>query len=169
MPALPPTASIVTFADALRDQDPLNALYMAAIEVVFDEADPGEHLNRLSPEARKVYLLYSLDGEIHNGGFEQLFVNSLGDHWSELQKILSEFDAVRSHQLLNKALRWFPDSRPSEDRGVRLEQLESMEDQPGFQKALHELSVEFWECEDAISDKLLAFIAARPDARLRHA
>ncbi|MGU5551610.1 DMP19 family protein [Aeromonas hydrophila] len=38
----------------------------------------------MNPEAQLVYLLWYFYGEVHNGGFDQLFFNSLGDHCLEI-------------------------------------------------------------------------------------
>jgi hypothetical protein len=67
------------FSDVLQREDPAYAIFTSALETVFDADDAvTEHIDRLSAEARLVYLVWCLDGEIHNVGFDQFFYNSLG-------------------------------------------------------------------------------------------
>jgi hypothetical protein len=153
------------FAEAASADEPALAVYQAAFAIVFDDDDGNtEHLERLSDEARLVYLLWNLDGEVHNGGFDQFFFNSLGDHWAEILDGLERVGASQSRQLLGQAVRWFPSGRPSADRYERQDQLESFCEQPGYQADVERLNAQYYECEDTLPARLDAFVLANPGA-----
>ncbi len=113
------------FAELSEGDDPAFEVFKACHEIVFDDSDGNtEFLERIGPEARLVYLLWCFDGEVHNGGFDQLFCNSLGNHCLEILEGLKKVNARKSYELLKKAIRWFPESWPDSDREQRWKQLE---------------------------------------------
>lgn len=155
------------FADAMKQDEPAYAVFLAAHGVVFDKGDGiTEHLDRLSPEARLVYLLWCFDGEVHNGGFDQLFTNSLGNHCLEILGHLEAIGAGKSHDLLSKAVSWFPDSSPSKDRQVRWSQRESFSGMPGYEAEIDRLDAEFYKYEDNLASLLNSYVTQHPDASI---
>ena len=159
---------IMRFADAAKRDDPAEAVVMAAHDLVFDKGDGDtEHLDRLSPEARLVYLVWYFDGEIHNGGFDQLFINSLGNHCIEILGHLETIGAGKSHDLLSKAVSWFPNSLPSGDRQIRWSQLETFSDTPEYEAEMNRLDDEFYKYEDDLGSLLSSYVARHPNASLR--
>ena len=156
------------FVDALKQDDPAYAVFSAALDSIFDKEDGvTEHINRLSEEARLVYLLWRLDGEIHNGGFDQLFTNSLGNHCFEILGHLKTVGAWNSYKLLAKAVSWFPDSSPSQDREARWSQYESFSDNPRYQAEMDQLDAEFYKYEDNLASLINAYVAQHPNASVR--
>ncbi len=108
------------FSEFSDNEEPAFDIFNACHEIVFAGSNGNtEYLERISPEARLVYLLWCFDGEVHNGGFYQLFFNSLGDHCLEILAGLKKVNAIKSYGLLEKAMRWFPESKPSLDREKR--------------------------------------------------
>ncbi len=113
------------FSHYIDKDDPANEIFSIALDTVYDEGDGvTEHIERLSTEARLVYLLWCFDGEIHNGGFDQMMINSLGNHTFEILDHLSEVGATVSHSLLMEAISWFPNAKPDKDRMLRWKQHE---------------------------------------------
>jgi hypothetical protein len=158
---------ITRFADAAEQDDPAYAVFEAAFGVVFDKHHPvTEHIDRLSPEARVVYLLWSFDGEIHNGGFDQFFINPLGDHCAEILDHLETIGARKSHDLLSKAVSWFPDLSPSRERRIRRAQLETFSDSPKYEAEMDRLDDEFYKYEDDLGSLLNAYLARHPNASI---
>lgn len=154
------------FSDALQQEDPAYAIVTSCLEIAFDANNAlTEHIDRLSSEARLVYLVWSLDGEIHNGGFHQFFCNSLGDHWPELLRHLDTIGAANSRRLLAQALSIFPDSAPSTNRHERFEQLERL-DEAKVDALLSELDKEFWRYEDNIAQRINDFVMKHPNATI---
>ncbi len=156
------------FSDALKNDDPAYEIFNAALDTVFDKGDRvTEHIDRLSGEARLVYLLWCLDGEVHNGGFDQLFTNSLGNHCLEILGHLEVVGATNSHSLLARAVSWFPDSSPSRNRRERWSQHESFSDNPTYQAEIDRLDAEFYEYKDNLASLINAYVAQHPDASVR--
>lgn len=154
------------FSDVLQQQDPAYAIFTSALETVFDADDAEtEHIGRLSPEARLVYLVWCLDGEIHNGGFDQFFYNSFGDHWSDLLIHLDTIGAVTTKSLLTQAISIFPSSAPSTNREERFEQLKRLDDGE-VEALLSGLDEEFWRYEDDLAQRVSDFVMKHPNATI---
>lgn len=154
------------FSDFFQQEEAAYAVFTSALEIVFDADDAvTEHIDRLSIEARLVYLVWCLDGEIHNGGFDQFFYNSLGNYSLELLDHLETVGAVKSRELLSRAIALFPDSTPATDRDVRFEQLKNL-DSSEFQDLLSDLDKQFWAYEDNLASRVEEFVRARPGAKI---
>lgn len=104
---------------------------------------------------------------MHNGGFDQLFTNSLGNHCLEILKNLEIVGAVNSHRLLTRAISWFLDSSPSTDWAVRWSQHKSFSDSPIYEAEIDRLDTEFWEYKDDLTALINAYVAKHPDASVR--
>jgi len=149
----------VKFKDFSNADEPALEIFNVCLDTVFDEGDGNtEHLDRIGPEARLVYLLWCFDGEVHNGGFDQLFFNSLGDHCFEILEGLRKVGAPISAQLLEQAMAWFPDSKPSSDREERWQQLEPFEDDEKYEAQLGELDDKFYKYEDNLAELLHKYV-----------
>lgn len=155
------------FLDLYGSTDPAYEIFKVAQRTVFDRGDgTTEHIDRLSKEGRLVYLLWCFDGEVHNGGFDQLFFNSLGDYWEELLDGLLVVGAKRSHELLASALSWFPDSSPSTSRQLRWSQLKTYCQGAAYEKDIERLDSEFYKYEDNLSGLINAYVRQHPDAMI---
>jgi len=155
------------FKEFLQKEEPALEVFNKCHEIVFEGGDGNtEYLDRIAPEARLVYLTWCFDGEIHNGGFRQLFFNSLGDHCLEILEGLRKLKARKSIELLEKALVWFPESRPSIDRGERWKQLEPYKDDNKYELALEELDMEFYKYEDNLAGLLQNFVRNNEEAEI---
>lgn len=159
-------ASHLRFSDFLQQPEPAYAIFTSALAAAFDANDAvTEHIERLSPEARLVYLVWCLDGEIHNGGFDQFLYNSLCDHWSELLSHLDTIGAVISKRLLAQAVSIFPDSTPSTNRQERLEQLKRLS-AAEVEALLSHLDEEFWKYKDDLAQRVNDFVMQHPNATI---
>lgn len=155
------------FKDYSSVDEPALEVFNVCLDVVFDGGDGNtEYLDRISPEARLVYLLWCFDGEIHNGGFDQLFVNSLGDHCFEILEGLRKVDAQISAQLLEQAVSWFPDSKPASDREERWKQLKPFEGDEKYESALGDLDDKFYKYEDNLVELLHKYVRDNLDASI---
>ena len=152
------------FSEVLQQEDPAYMIFASALEIVFDVNDAvTEHIDRLSPEAKLVYLVWCLDGEIHNGGFDQFFYNSLGDHWEELLSHLDTIGAVTSSNLLAQAVSIFPESAPAKNREQRFKQLRRLDDAE-VEALLSDLDEQFWKYEDDLAHRVSEFVNKHPNA-----
>lgn len=71
---------------------------------------------------------WSVRTDAQNGGFHQFFLNSAGDSWPDLLRLLElgRNDAALSH--FHRVLAIFPDSKPELDRDLREAQLAMLDD-----------------------------------------
>ena len=155
------------FSDFSKYEDPANEIFLAALDLVYNKDDGStEHIDRLSEESSIVYLLWCFDNEIHNGGFDQLFINSLGNHCLKILSSLSKLQAKNSHRLLSSALNWFPNSFPSQDRVTRYKEYEKFSDNAEYQKQIEILDQEFYLYEDKLSSLINDYVTFNPNAKI---
>ena len=132
-----------------------------AISRILDRVEAGG-LDTLSAPERTVYLAYFMDAEVHNGGFDQFFFNSQGNHAAETIEALEAVGAPRSANQLRHARSLFKPEAPSPDRDVRWAQMDKMP------KATREQWNAMDEAYDASGENVMAlvcaFVRARPDA-----
>ena len=155
------------FSDFSENEDPANEIFLAALNVVYDKDDGRtEYLDRLTKEASIVYLAWCFDGEIHNGGFDQLFTNSLGNNCQEILEALSILEVKNSYKLLSQALSWFHDGSPSKDRVLRYEQYEKFCENSEYQKQIELLDQEFYLYKDNLGSLINSYVASKPNAKI---
>lgn len=85
---------------ALEGKDPMKALWHALTDRVH-RTEAG--YSGLDVPERHYFAVALLDGEVHNGGFEQYFHNSSGDHYLDAVAGLEAMEARASLELLLKA------------------------------------------------------------------
>jgi len=82
-----------------------------------------------SPAERMVFSLTWLAREVGTGGFRQFFVNTAGDFWKDVLHGLISIGDEAGVSLFRLTVSIFPDSKPSDDRSTRLEQLNDLEEE----------------------------------------
>lgn len=156
---------MTSFKELAADTAPASMHFEIAHRIVWKDSDGfTEHLERLSPEARLVFVLWNFDGEIHNGGFDQFFFNSLGDQCEEILGYLDKVGAVNCHRMLRSAMAQFPGGRVPKDRTERQELLVAITESESVGDAFNELDSEFYRYEDNLGGLLESFIRENPDA-----
>lgn len=147
------------FRDYFGLKDPPYEIFRVALDIVFDkENGDSEYIERLSKECRLVYLLWCFNGEIHNGGFDQLFTNTLGNHCLEILQGLDIIGAKVSHDLLRQALSRFPNSSPSTNRRERWDQHEVFSELQAYQTQIDRLDKKFYKDEDKLADLINDYV-----------
>lgn len=89
--------------------------------------DPG--LTSFTVPQRYVMAIEDLEAEVNNGGFDQYFVNSAGDHTADCLAGLQAIGRMDVHAMLTEAMNVFPDGNVPSDRDKRLELLEKIWEQ----------------------------------------
>lgn len=143
-------------------EDPPYEIFRVALDIVYNKEDERkEFIDRLTQESRLVYLLWCFNGEIHNGGFDQLFTNTLGNHCLEILEGLNTIGAIVSHELLRQAISKFPDSKPSTNRRERWAQHEMFADQQAYQTLIDRLDRKFYKEEVKLPDLINDYVMCR--------
>ena len=112
--------------------------------------------NGLTP-AEKVFLrVWNLEAEVNNGGFNQYYQNSAGDHALETPAALREIGASEAASLVESANQVFGPTGPSRDRDERTRALEQLG--KSATDALGTLDTRFYEYPDNLSDLLRRYV-----------
>jgi hypothetical protein len=99
----------------------------------------------LSEAERVLWSVWCLEAEVNDGGFDQYFFNSAGDHALDVVKALVLIGAKQCAEIVRMAIGLFPPSGPSREREARCAQLELLRD-------AHE--AELSACDDAFYEYL---------------
>lgn len=78
---------------------------------------------KLARRDRYLWDITWFETEVMNGGMDQYFYNSAGNHAAACLEALDAIGAKQSHGLLKQAINLFPGGRPSEDQENRQKQL----------------------------------------------
>lgn len=88
----------------------------------------GDELERLTAQEKNFLFVENLLREINNGGFNQGFYNSSGDHAHETIAALDEIGAVKISVIVKQAISIWPQGNVPKDRSVRQDILLEIED-----------------------------------------
>jgi len=114
----------------------------------------NERFSELSPSERVFILVWELEAEVNNGGFNQFFFNSAGDRASATPAALRAIGAGRTAAIVDEANSSFPDGPPA-DRAVRQGVLETIDPDT---ELFDELDQEFYGYPDDLSALLYRFV-----------
>ena len=130
------------FAISLGD-----AMFKRETEVGFD---------RLTGAERVALCVNALEREINNGGFDQFFFNSSGDHARQTLEALNAIGAPQVASMLSRAIAVFPDSAPSSDRTKRQAQLDALDQ--AKRDSLGDVDQEFFAYPEPITELLRVYV-----------
>jgi hypothetical protein len=115
----------------------------------------------LGAAERVLAFLTELEMEVNNGGFDQYYWNSPGDHAHECVRALEELGASHTAGLLVRANGVFGATGPDPDRDARWKQMAAL---PEDAKALwYDLDGAFYEYEDPLSALAAAYARRHRD------
>ena len=103
-----------------------------------------------------VIMIFWLELEVNNGGFDQFYFNSAGVFANRCPQALRTIGAFRTALIVERANSYFPNGHPPEDREQRQCCLEEIVDNQG--KDFDELDDQFYAYEDNLTDLLYDYI-----------
>jgi len=122
----------------------------------------NERFSELSPSERVFILIWELETEVNNGGFNQFFFNSAGDRASATAVALRTIGAERAATIVDRANSSFPDGPPA-DQAVRQNVLEGIDPDT---ELFEELDQEFLDYPEDLAALLYRFVTEhRSDIR----
>lgn len=139
---------------------------LAQLEYVLAASDAviGKYLESglrfMSEPEKTVCVVWLMDTEIKNGGFDQYFFNSSGDTSVEAVGALERIGATRAASLVRQALAVFPDKTPSALRATRQAQLEAMREHTGA--LFKELDHSWYRDIEDLETLLAAYLRSHP-------
>jgi len=125
-------------------------------DLVFDRYGKLGYDKLTRPE--KVFVcVWGLEGEVNNGGFDQYYFNSAGDHALDSVESLEAIGAKHTANLVRQANALFGEAGPSADRFARQKQLHAFAD--AKTKKMNEIDEEFFKYKDKLGQLLEAYVA----------
>jgi hypothetical protein len=122
----------------------------------------GTPFEKLSGPERVIACLTEVEMEVNNGGFDQYYWNSPGEHAREAVAALQELGAAHTASLVGEANAVFGPEGPDPDRGRRGEQMEKLP--PDARERWYELDGAFYEYRDNLSSLAAQYIRRHRDA-----
>lgn len=99
-----------------------------AVDFVFDRlADVG--FDKLNEEQKHLVCVWSVCGEVDNGGFEQFFFNSSGDLSTQTAAALEVFNAPELAAIFRLAMSAFSNDAPNTELDMRRQQIDKLPDE----------------------------------------
>ncbi len=105
----------------------------------------ADRFTELEPEARDIYLVGLLEGDVNNGGFSQYFWNTEGQHAAATVDVLKRIGAKATVSLLRRAMKLYG-APPSDDLDEWYDRLERVDSE--HEDVLAELDEHFYEGVD---------------------
>lgn len=127
------------------------------------KCDYGEGISVLTEAEQTVYLAILMEAEVHNGGFEQYFYNSSGNHANKVAGALKKLNALQLAGICERALAIFGDSVPEnwDQRNEVFDEL--LQDDPRVLEVILECNYTFFECEENLTDLCYEYIMKHKD------
>lgn len=107
----------MNIGEVLAEED-ATAFAIALSNLVFPRYD-RDGFASLTPAEQVALCVDDLEREINNGGFDQFFWNSSGDHAHETVRALEAIGALQAAQIVREAIACFPDATVPADRERR--------------------------------------------------
>jgi hypothetical protein len=112
--------------------------------------------DQLSEVDRTIILVWSLQGEVDNGGFDQFYSNSSGDYSAETVFALERIGAQRTAALVAEGNRLFPTQPPPSEGELRIAELDSFSDTA--RDTWKRLEREFYSDPDGLNERLVGYL-----------
>lgn len=132
-------------------------------EIIFKKI--GYDYDDLTPltEAEKTVLYIGmLEGEVNNGGFDQFFFNSTGDHCYEVLNACKIIGALKTADLVEQAIQHFPVLPVPKDLEIRREAMEDTSE--ATTDKWSSLDDAFYEYEDDIAALVVEYVKKTKDS-----
>jgi hypothetical protein len=118
--------------------------------------------NKLAQPEKVLACVWGLEGEVNNGGFDQYYFNSSGDHALDAVPSLEAIGAKHTANLVREANALFGDAGPSPDRFTRQKQLDALGD--AKTKKMNEIEEEFFKYKDKLGQLLQSYVSTNAAA-----
>ena len=120
----------------------------------------GQILRQATRGERALYALWTVDGEVNNGGFEQFFVNTSGALTQEAIRGAREIGARRHERILRAAVAPFQRGVPK-DRAARQRALDEIPDATK-ESTFGTLDDEWYAADRELERRLIAYVRTHP-------
>lgn len=135
--------------------DPETAFILALTDVLLPLS--GDGLTNLSPAEQAFVLIWGLEADVNNGGFNQYFFNSYSDYAIAVPHALRAIGADQTAAIVDRALALFPNGAPPTERFARQTLLEELDPDCELFESLDD---EFFAYPDDTTALLARFVRA---------
>jgi hypothetical protein len=125
---------------------------------LFDRVEAAG-VSSLTGSERVLLSVWAATGEIENGGFDQFFYNSSGDHAGEAPGAFRAIGAPGKAAVIEQALALFPGKAPPSAREERIAALDELTEREG-EELFEALDSAFYAVAESVDDLLAAYVAA---------
>ncbi len=132
------------------------SFYKRFVEIVTNV--DADQFTELESDARDIYLVGLLEGDVNNGGFSQYFWNTEGQHAADTVDVLKRIGAKETASLLRRAMKLYG-APPSGDLDEWYDRLERVDSE--HEDDLAELDERFYEGIDDLSALVMRHLKAR--------
>lgn len=136
------------------DMDSETYLFTLADDIQSRESKTA--LSGLAPKEQVFFLVWSLEAEINNGGFNQFFFNSSGDHATATAEALRAIGATKTAAIVEAAMSIFGAEGPNRSKTRRQQQLTIFSDEQ--QERLSDLDAIYYTYPDNLSGLLATYM-----------
>ncbi len=137
-------------------EDLRQGFYKRFVEIVTNV--DSDRFTELEPEARDIYVVGLLEGEVNNGGFSQYFWNTEGQHAAVTVDVLKRVGAKETASLLRRAMKLYG-APPSDDLDEWYDRLERVDSE--HEETLAELDEHFYEGADDLPVLVMKHFTSR--------
>lgn len=116
-------------------------------------------VSSLTLPERVLFSVWAATGQIENGGFDQFFYNSSGDHAGEAPGAFRAIGAPGKAAVIERALALFPGNAPPSTREERITVLDELAEREG-EELFEALDRAFHAVPENVDDLLEAYVAA---------
>jgi hypothetical protein len=142
----------MTIEDILASNDPWKVASETFLRLISKVADTPE---ACSEAEWIIFRVWSLLGEVSNGGFDQFFFNSSGNHAAVTPDALRAIGDDQAIRILEEAMAVFPEA-VSPDRDVRWAQMDRLSKE--MRAKFEPLDRRLWECSPRVIERLAVYI-----------
>ena len=146
--------------DDIWSIDNKNNLLIALGSWLSKKSNYGEYPKRFSNAEKTIYIVYQLEAEVNNGGFDQFLFNSSGDFANETAAALRSIGAEQAAAICDRAFLAFGHPIP-EDRTEREAFLDDAPDE--IDDILSQCDSDFYAYPDNLLNLCYDFIMAHRD------
>ncbi len=114
--------------------------------------------NSLTSIGKILYNVFWIVGEVNNGGFNQYFYNSSGDHSADAIEALNNIGAIQTKELLQDAINKFPNSNVPSNRDERIKILNKIDPDNSI---FNDLDSRFYDLSEDLENLTIQYIKTK--------
>lgn len=142
--------------DKVLSQESETDIILGIGELLWDKSKNDENFESLNQFEKNVLYIEMLEAQVNNGGFDQYFFNSSGEYAYETLTALEQVGASKAAELLEQAIKAFPQLPIPKDTEQRRELMEDLPER--ISDIWEQLDDKFYEYPDNIGGLTIAYV-----------